>query len=111
MGELTDEVPLFARHRQTSRPSQDRGPAETAKTPSEVARPAHVTRFRALAWRIPRSAAQLSGLGLNRANMLPFGSVREATTMPSSRAIGATTILPPSSSAPAAAAATSATWT
>src|SRR5215475_6586884 len=55
--------------------------------------------------------AQLSGLGLNRANILPFGSVRYATTMPSSSFMGATTILPPSSSVRVAVAATSATWT
>ncbi len=43
--------------------------------------------------------------------MLPLGSVRYATIMPSSSSIGATTTLPPSSSVWAAVAATSATWT
>ncbi len=41
-----------------------------------AASPAHVTQLRAPTWRGPPRAVQLSGLGLNSANMLPFGSVR-----------------------------------
>src|SRR5262249_33912660 len=66
---------------------------------------------RVLGGRVRGLAVQFPGFGLNRANILPFGSVRYATTMPSPSSIGATTTLPPSSSLRAAVAATSATWT
>jgi hypothetical protein len=59
----------------------------------------------------PAAGDQRSGAGLDRANMLPSGSVRYATTVPSSSLFGATTTLPPSRSAWAAVAATSATRT